>query len=143
MNLRHVLSAGIVGALLAGCGSQENLPPRFPVHGQVLQAGQPVAEAIVTLHPNAPSPDLRQRPIAYSDAQGRFSLTTFQTGDGAPAGEYAVTVELRAPRTVGEEVVRDGRNLLPDRYSKPESSKLTFSVTEGKNEIPPIDIPRR
>ena len=141
--MRHVLCAAVLSAFLAGCGSQKNLPARYPVSGQVLQSGKPIADAIITLHPSSPSPDVTQCPIAYSDAEGRFSMTTFETGDGAPAGDYSVTVELRAPRTVGEEVVRDGRNMLPIRYSRPESSKLTVQVTEGDNVIPPIDIPRR
>jgi hypothetical protein len=143
LKLRRVLWAAIAAAPLSGCGSNDHLPPRFPVRGQVLQAGKPIADAIVTLHPSSSSPDLTQRPIAYSDAEGRFSMTTFETGDGAPTGKYAITVEWRAPRTVGEEVIRDGRNLLPPRYSEPETSKLNVNVTEGDNEIPPIDIPRR
>ena len=142
MKARQALVATIALAILAGCGAKNQLPARFPVRGQVLQAGKPVADAIVTFHPVSPAVGVAQKPIAYSDGEGRFSLTTFETGDGAPEGEYAVTVELRAQRMVGEEVVRDGRNLLPVRYGKPDTSKLTFKVAAGENEMPPIDMPR-
>jgi hypothetical protein len=43
----------------------------------------------------------------------------------------------------GEEVVRNGPNVLPPRFAKPDSSGLKFTVSEGDNEIPPIEIPER
>lgn len=135
------LTCALTVALLGGCGSKSKLPPCFPVHGQVLRAGKPLPDAVVMLHPVSVAAEVPQKPVAYTDAEGRFGLTTYNSSDGAPAGQYAVTVELRAPRLVGEETVRDGRNLLPVRYSKPETSKLTATVAEGENVMPPIDLP--
>lgn len=113
------------------------------MRGQVRQAGKPLAEAIVTLHPRDAPAEHSQKPIGYSDANGQFALSTYAASDGAPAGQYAITIELRAPRTVGEEVIRDGRNLLPARYANPSTSQLSATVTEGENELPPIDIASR
>jgi hypothetical protein len=81
--------------------------------------------------------------MAYTDANGDFALTTFSHNDGAPPGEYAITVELRAPEMVGEEVMRNGPNLLPARYSKPETSGLKTTVVDGDNAIQPIEISER
>lgn len=142
LNIEPGLACALA-ALLAGCGPTNELPPCYPVRGQVLQAGKPLADAIVMLHPVSVAVEVRQKPVAYSDAEGRFSLTTYDSADGAPAGDYAVTVELRAPRMVGEEAVRDGRNLLPVRYSKPETSTLTCTIATGENDIPPINLPAR
>ncbi len=36
------------------------------------------------------------RPYAWTDADGSFSLSTQSDRDGAPLGEYHVTVEWRA-----------------------------------------------
>jgi hypothetical protein len=59
------------------------------------------------------------------------------------ASAYAITVELRAPQTIGEEVVRNGPNMLSAQFAKPETSGLKFTVAEGENAIPPIEIPAR
>ena len=127
-------------ALLLTAGCSESRPTCYPVHGQVTQNKKQLAEAIVVLHPQGRSPTA-QKPLAHTDADGRFQVTTFAPGDGAPPGSYAVTIELRAPRQAGEEIIRDGRNLLPARYANPATSDFTVDVKEGENEIPAIDLP--
>jgi hypothetical protein len=116
----------------SACGSGTDR--LYPVSGQVSYRGQPVAEALVVFHPldGQPGP----KPLAYTDAQGRFTLTTHQAADGARAGEYAVTVELRALTTRGEDQTRDGRHLLPVRYSQPFTSGLRHRVEPDDNIVP-------
>jgi hypothetical protein len=106
-------------------------------------AGKPLAEAMVVFHPVEGSVEGDHKPLAYTTDEGRFDMTTYLTGDGAPAGKYEITVELREPRVVGEETIRDGRNLLPPKYSRPDTSGLTCTVAEGENELPPIAIEDR
>src|SRR5437763_12721850 len=67
----------------------------YPVKGQVLYKGSPLAKALVVFHPLQESSALAQKPFAYTDAEGRFTLTTERPADGALAGDYAVTVEWR------------------------------------------------
>ena len=95
---------------------------------------------MVVFHPRGTQAGLTHKPQGYTGAEGGFALTTNQPGDGAPAGDYDVTVELRDKRRVGEEIVRDGRNLLPARYSKPGSSGLHCQIQEGRNELPPFKL---
>jgi hypothetical protein len=130
------------GCLAAWIGCTPAGPLCYPVRGQVSFEGKPVAEAMVVLHPLAGSVEGGQKPIATTDADGRFAMTTYRTGDGAPPGEYAITVELRATRMAGEELVRDGRNLLPARYAQPEKSGLRCSVLDGDVELPAIHLTR-
>ncbi len=108
-----------------------------------MRGGKPLAEAMVVFHPLEPKSRIHPKPMAYCDEQGRFQLMTYQAGDGAPAGRYAITVELRAPRPIGEEIVRDGPNTLPARYGRPETSPLALQVVEGDNEVPPLAIAER
>jgi len=137
--LSRVISWGLLLTVaLAGCGKRD--VPTHPVRGQVHYRGQPVAEARIAFHCVDQSPQAANQPIAITDAQGRFTLTTMKQGDGAPLGEYAITIELRDLITVGEEQVRDGRSLLPERYRTPEKSGLRFRVGKGENEVPRIDI---
>jgi hypothetical protein len=131
---------GVLALALVGCG--EAGPVCHPVRGQVVQNGRPLAEAMVVLHP-ANEGEVSQRPIAYADAEGEFAVTTLKSGDGAPAGRYHITVELRAPRLAGEETIRDGKNLLPARFSDPATSGLSYEVKPGDNLIPPIAVPAK
>ncbi|MEM9701622.1 MAG: hypothetical protein AAF907_04175, partial [Planctomycetota bacterium] len=63
--------------------------------GMILINGEPPTGALLSLHPVSGEPfDQRNtRPYAKVDGLGRFVLTTYETGDGAPEGEYFVTVD--------------------------------------------------
>ena len=131
-------------ALVAAVGcSRSTGPACYPVRGQVLYQDRPLAEALVVFHPLDPAAADYPRPMAITDPQGHFELTTIQSRDGAPAGKYAITVEHRRARLIGEELVRDGRNVLPLRFSKADSSPLSYTVVAGPNEVPPLRIPRQ
>ena len=104
----------------------------------MLLDSQPVAEALVVFHPRGGQAKESLQPQAQTDADGWFELTTLKPGDGAQTGEYAITVELREHRLVGEEFVRDGPNLLPARYTRSDSSDLRYKVVAGRNEVPPL-----
>ena len=146
--MRKFLAPILLMLAAAGCG-QSHGAACVPVHGQVLRQGQPLAEAMVAFHPlsdqagsetiSGPAAN-EPRPVAYTDQQGRYALTTIAPGDGAPPGRYAITVELREPRLLGEETIRDGRNMLPPQYANPKTTPIRFSVTEERNEVAAIDI---
>ncbi len=79
--------------------------------------------------------------MAVTDRNGHFELTTFQQGDGAPSGRYAITVELRELQDTGDgEMERNGRNLLPKKYQTPSTSGLEFTVGDGDNMVPQINL---
>lgn len=124
----------LLATIAVGCG-KESGPSCYPVRGTVTFDGKPVPEAQIVFHPQGNWPAGVPRPIAQADEQGQFVMTTWQTGDGAPAGVYTVTVELREPRQRGEETVRDGRNLLPARYAKPNNSDLRCDVREQQENV--------
>ncbi len=84
-----------------GC-HKSNSRPVFPVRGQFVFQGRPLAGAFVVFHPLDGSEPLTVEPRAHTGQDGRFVLTTYATGDGAPAGEYAVTVQWPEERP-GEE----------------------------------------
>lgn len=128
-----------VSLFLPGCGGVSG-PVCHPVEGKIIYQNQPLAEAMVVFHPVTAPTEKSPQPIATTDGAGRFELTTFKAGDGAPLGEYAITVELREPRQIGEEVVRDGPNLLPLKYALPAETPLRHKVIPGKNEVPEIKL---
>ena len=116
------------------CGKKES--PVFEVHGQVLYEGKPVPHAFVVLHPLEGAQIGAVRPSASTDNDGWgwFVLSSYHAEDGAPAGDYAVTVEWRKATSLDADASLLSPNLLPAKYSKPVTSGLRISVRPGNNE---------
>jgi hypothetical protein len=136
-----LLAAGTAVALATiGCGKQNNHKPVFQVSGRVTFRGEPMTGAVIGFHPLNVS-DLRAvHATSKADKDGHFSLTTYATGDGAPAGEYAVTIYWPGKRLKKVEPNEDeDEELPPDRlsraYSDPKSAKLRGTVREQPNTI--------
>lgn len=129
-------SVALLGiALAAGCSKVE--PSRVAVHpvtGQVTFDGKAAAGAFVVFHSKTGDSDF-PAPRAQVDRQGSFALTTYRSQDGAPAGEYVVTVELR-PIVAANGEFEPGPNILPPRYCQPQTSQIVVRVVAGANVIP-------
>lgn len=136
------ISSLLCGLLTSGCNERASEQQRYPVRGTVLLNDAPLAEAMVVFHPKIVD-DHMPRPVAQTNAAGEFVLTTLTPADGAPAGEYSITVELRAKVQIGEELVREGADLLPRRFRIPQESGLAYTVTEGNNVVPPLKLTDR
>jgi hypothetical protein len=110
-----------------------NRKPTYPVQGRVFFEGTPAANAQVVFHLiSADGKSFTRSGDALVEPDGLFSLSTYTPNDGAPAGEYAVTVTLREPPW--DEVGRPGPNRLPAKYANPRTSPLRARVQDGKNE---------
>jgi hypothetical protein len=122
---------------LAGCSAGSNREPVFPVQGEVLFQGQPATGAQVVFHPVGNNSLTAVRPSGQVDSTGKFTLTTHAAGDGAPAGDYAVTVELWLSKNDNPAV-----NQLPRRYQHASTSGLRATVTAGENQLPALKLAR-
>jgi len=129
----------VVGTI--GCG--QGRPKTVPVSGTVTLDGQPVDGASVTFYPASGG-----RPaMGTTDAQGNFTLTTFEKGDGAIPGTYNVTVTKVAAgeaspdeqSDTGEALMgaedTEGKSLLPVKYSSVKTSGLTVEVKAGMEPV--------
>lgn len=135
MLARNALVVFVLSAAL-GCGAKG--PELVPVQGKVTTAdGKPLEHATVILHPVAGGD--APKPRGKTGANGSFALTTATTGDGAPPGEYRVTVELWL---AGARADDPPSNKLPSKYAKPETSGITATVTAGQTELQPIVVKR-
>lgn len=143
MTLKRQLASVLALLAFAGaCGdSREAL---HPVSGVVTYQGQPAAGARVVLVSATPK-EMKGKdaaiPAATADAQGKFRITSFVEGDGAPAGEYAVTVtwiEVLKPSNDPESQIE--RDRLKGKYVDPTTSGLKATVAPGDNQLPPIDL---
>jgi hypothetical protein len=135
----------VLTALLTGCGSSRVGPEIFPVVGKVLVDGKPAHRAQVLFHPVTPiaAPEgVTIQPFAVVEPDGTFRPSTQLTADGAPAGEYRVTIvwpEIRVDQ--GEEI--EGPDRLAGAYAQASQTQLTVSIHPGDNELPPFELKSR
>src|SRR5437773_2441134 len=127
-HLRSICTTIVLGlAVLAGasCNGGKTL---YPVRAQVFFEGQPATGALVVLHPVDDGSPAAVRPCGYVDSAGAVKITSYiattrTTGDGAPAGEYIVTIAW-LPADVKEYLSKRSNSELPDklqgRYSQPD-----------------------
>ena len=133
-----ILALGIL--LVAGCGGSGRKPV-FTVRGKVLTADKkPAAGALVTFHPVAAAPKDTERPSGHVDEQGNYQLTTYLENDGAPAGDYAVTIVWPVPRKTPFEP--EGPDRLGGKFARPETSPHMFTVKPRPDQdLPAITLP--
>jgi hypothetical protein len=140
--LKPILAAGGALLLLLIVLLTDSGEPRKarvqPVRGEVKFMGLPTPDAVVYLHPigksnpNVPSP----RGIVKED--GSLVVGTYAKDDGAPPGEYAVTVQWFRKNKRDDEGT--GSNALPTKYGDAKTSGLTVRVKPGEDRIPPIEL---
>lgn len=89
INARSV--SAIIVLLLAGCSDGPRGDRPFttnPVTGIVHIDGQPAERVQVDCHPAADSNTVKYMLSTVTDKDGRFSLSTYDSGDGLPEGTY-------------------------------------------------------
>jgi len=124
--------AGVAVAILAafwlaGCGPRR--PPTFRVEGLVRDtSGVAIERASVTFLSDGDGPGdgdgKRYRAEGIVGEGGRFTLTTFQAGDGAVAGTHRVLV---VPLLAGDGPT-SATPSIPPRYEHPERSGLVVEI---------------
>jgi len=131
--LMSVIRLGTIFVLAlgaAGCGAKG--PKLNPTSGKILIDGKAPEHATVVFHPVNGADDGLAKPHGKVDADGNFTLTTITAGDGAPAGDYRVTVELWLTKGRGDE---GPKSQLPAKFANPDSSGLKATVVEGPNQL--------
>lgn len=132
-----------VGALaLAGCNSSGLPAGAAAVEGTVTLNGTPVSEAVVTFRSDTGSAAAGQ-----TDEQGVYRLSSADIPGGVTPGIYQVTVKkmekVQPGLTEEDPNYRPGqtttaapKNLLPEKYARPQTSGLQATVEEGANVVP-------
>ena len=123
----QALAPLLLAALAAGCGSG-----RYPVAGRVtyedgtpVEAGTVIGEATV----NGKAVGVQ----GNIGPDGSFRWGTERAGDGAAPGSYRVAV---MPVALGDSERAAGKQPAVDaRYTKYQTSGITFEVKPGKNEL--------
>jgi hypothetical protein len=115
----------VAAVCLLSCSCGDKMPdrkPTFPVTGKVQVDGQPAAQLSLTchdvkgvapLHPTVSS--------AITDPDGKFAVSTYQSGDGVPEGEYVLTFVWGKFDLISKSY--GGADRLKGRYRDPEAGK--------------------
>jgi len=152
------------GTILCGCGSggakNDKRLKTVNVSGVVTYKGQPVDGATVTFNPGvATNPNAAsdgKSAFATTDAQGRYNLGTYATGDGAIPGKYFVTVTKvlsheRKPDPIDEKDYvppEEGEQssptkpaaMIPAKYAATTTSGLLFEVKDAAAQMFDIEL---
>jgi hypothetical protein len=118
--------AAIVAAMLvAGCG--DGRPRIVPTSGQVLMNGKPLTGHVgfVRVVPAG----ARAATGRIDPADGRFTLTTYDTDDGCVEGTHPAAVIVNT--TVGNRLIW----ITPERYGDDATSGLTVEIKGDKAEV--------
>jgi len=127
--------------LFVGCSSEDRLKV-YPVEGQITFNGQPLANALVVLHPKDTSNPKLLAARGQTDAAGTFKVSTYDSQDGAPVGSYAVTVEYYQLLDKGNGGFEPGPNVLPPRLASPQTTDIVVEVAANPNKLPPVEVSR-
>lgn len=139
--MRLSFVAAFAAGLLAGCGARSQGPPRVPVHpveGKLVVGGRLAGNSRVVFHAVAKGDGPPLVPVGTTRSDGSFRLTTYTFGDGAPAGEYVVTVvwvneAIPIDECEGTDLMTHDR--LCGLYADPNTSTLRATVTPGTNTL--------
>lgn len=138
-SILSIVGLGIAAGTAGGCG---DAPSIYPVNGHLIIGGQLAGNASVAFHrlPKrgaAPQPGaVAYCPAGVSEPDGSFHLTTLRPDDGAPEGEYAVTVIWPKDLTGIDECECPDpaqHDRLRGEYANPQTTPLRASVRTKEN----------
>lgn len=118
-------SAVMAAVLAVGCG--DGRPRIVPTTGQVLMNGKPLTGHVgfVRVVPAG----ARAATGRIDPADGRFTLTTYDTDDGCVEGTHPASVIVNT--TVGNRLIW----IAPERYGNDATSGLTVDVKGDKAKL--------
>ena len=118
---------------LTGCGGEKPFrKPTSVVTGKVTVDGvAPTSAITIECHPvngmDAKHPTVSQ---TVTGPEGTFKISTYEAGDGVPAGDYVLTLYWGEFNLMSNSY--SGPDKLKDRYRDPKTSEIKLTVKEGK-----------
>ncbi len=134
---RCLVAAALLAAV-AGCGFVANVRPApvFPATGKIVFDGQPLTGRSLwcCIQKDRLGRQAGLRPHAQAAADGSFTLTSYESNDGALAGDYHA--HRRVPRAGEPRRRRDG---WPERSAAQVDGRAETS-RRSRCKLPPVEI---
>ncbi|MFK7778565.1 MAG: hypothetical protein QM501_10725 [Gimesia sp.] len=143
LNQSHRLTIILFFLLSIGCSEEQRGGPReetSPITGTIHVDGIPVGDLQIKAIPENPQGVNETFSIAgFTDPEGKFSLSTYEAGDGAPEGDYKLVFMWgQRPLMSGG---YGGPDKLKKKYRDPKTSKHSVKVVKGKpNDLGTIEL---
>lgn len=134
-----ILNGLLTLVLFSGCGGSKPWETAYPASGILTHKGQPVKDAELAFFPLDEKVPESVLPKAKTNENGEFNVSTYNNGDGAPAGKYKVTAIHHEIVITGESMTAKP-NDLPKKYSSKETTDLIVEIDQKATKIPPIDL---
>jgi hypothetical protein len=143
MQYQHAPLIGILVALLfshTGCGPKKS--ELIPVRGELMYQGNPARGALVQFRPvmGADKPWPSGYPRGEVQADGTFEIGTETSNDGAPVGEYIITVTWMVSPSGSEDPEMATVDQFQGKFRDPIKSNLKATVTAPITYLPRIDL---
>lgn len=121
--------------IFCGCGQQQAFRKEtFPVKGKVLVDGNPEKNvAVVCVRLSSVDKEHPTESQCFTLDDGSFEVGTYESKDGVPEGDYALTFRWGEWNLFTKSYDGDKLN---SRYLDPETSPAKFTVKKGK----PMDL---
>lgn len=133
------LAVGLIVPLSLGCGGDSG--PKLdiaPAKGTVKLDGQPLPDVVVTFYPE----EKGLPATGATNANGQFTLTTKEPGDGALVGKHKIAVNDKPEETNMEITSGDEyepkppkESRFPANYTKADQSGLSEEVKSSGNDF--------
>ncbi len=119
----------VVGLVCGACSKEPERKATFPVTGVIKVDGQIVADLAVRCHDTKgiDKADPTES-AAKTDAEGKFQISTYKSGDGMPVGDYVLTFAWGEINLISMQYSGDKFN---GKYADPATSPHKFTVKEG------------
>ena len=80
--------------IAAGCGGGDGIKrlATVPAKGTFTIDGKPFGPGTVSFLPQSNDAEKRKAAVGLADANGNFTVTSYEKGDGAVPGEYAIVL---------------------------------------------------
>lgn len=135
--------------VISGCMENSSFKPTVPVFlasGKILYQGKPLAGIILIFHPADVNQKIKSQ--ATTDDDGKFVATTFKTADGAPEGDYIITLVVSSNESdstredaATERQFRKERPVrFPSKYQNPATSPLKVKVIKNQPDLGILEI---
>lgn len=128
----------LLSSMMLGCEHDDFAEvPVHPVTGTLKVKGEPAYGAYIVFHPTDDVGMTKgNKPFARVKDDGTFIITTYLSDDGAPVGDFNVSVIWpENPESRGPSPDR-----LKGRYAKPEESGFQAHIESSTEELPAWDI---
>lgn len=146
-----MLLLAAVAAGATGCGDGRLKVSK--VRGKVVYKGQGVPNTTVIFVPVGETVQAlgKMRPFAYGQPDGQFEIKTYVEGDGAPPGQYRVSIIAPAGGPGGSKKDRPADDqssatsvqipaTVANKFKSAETSGIEVTIHEGENNLDPFEL---